>query len=219
MAAFVAFVGTLLLSLVVSLIAGLQLGDFFGSGDEFLPVLGYLLMFGTATLVIFAIGYRLAPSFRALNLLAFALAMLALAAPATPGMVHRIAEQSTNPYAVGIERTYIKIELLVPALLAVLVQWGLIRHRWLRVRGQEELTLWPWMTTAVAGLAILNPLGLTFLTAAITHSTADLLWQPVAIGTSGVLAALLVMAVFECYIRSRKLARRPTAGAPEAGSD
>src|SRR5215831_2480834 len=156
MAAFVAFVGTLLLSLVVSLIAALQLGDFFGSGDEFVLVLGYLLVFGTATFVIFAIGYRLAPSLRVLNLLAFALAMLALVPPATPGFVHRIAEHSTNPYTVGIERTYIRIELLVPALIAVLVQWGLIRGRWLRAAGEEDLTLWPWLTTAVAGLVILN---------------------------------------------------------------
>ena len=219
MAAFVAFVGTLLLSLVVSLIAALQLGDFFGSGDEFVLVLGYLLVFGTAAFVIFAIGYRLAPSLRVLNLLAFALAMLALVPPATPGFVHRIAEHSTNPYTVGIERTYIRIELLVPALIAVLVQWGLIRGRWLRAAGEEDLTLWPWLTTAVAGLVILNPLGLTFLTDTIKHSPTDLLWQPIAIGTAGVLAALLVMAWVECYIRGRILDRRQAAGAPEAGPD
>jgi len=219
MAAFVAFLGMLLLSLVVTLIAALQLGDFFGAGDEFVLVLAYLLAFGTATLVIFAIGYRLAPSFRVLNVLAFGLAVLALVPPAAPGFAQRIAEHSTNPYTVGIEGTTIRIELVLPALLGVLVQWGLIRRRWLRAVGEEDLTLWPWVTTVVAALVILNPFGLTFLTAAIKHSPDDLMWQPIALGTAGVLAALFVMAWVECYIRNRILDRRLTAGGAEAGPD
>ena len=31
--------------------------------------------------------------------------------------------------------------------------------------GAEDLTRWPWVTTAVAGLVILNPFGLAFLQA------------------------------------------------------
>lgn len=217
MAAFVAYLGMLLLSLVVSLIAALQLGDFFGAGEEFLLVIAWIAGFAVATLGVLAIGYRLAPSVRVLNVLAFVLAMLALLPPIVPGFVHKIADYSTNPYTIGIERTYIRIELVVPALLVVLVQWGLIRGRWLRAAGEVDLTIWPWATTVVAGLVILNPFGLAFLTAAIRHSPTDLLWQPIAVGTAGVLGALLVMAWVECYIRDRILDRRLAAGSFDLG--
>lgn len=208
MAAFVAYLGTLLLSLVVSLIAALQLGDFFGAGDEFLLVLGWLGAFAVVTLVIFAVASRIVVRVRGLNILAFLFAILALVPPIVPGFVAKIAAHSTNPYSVGVERTYIKLELIVPALLAVLVQWGLVRGRFMRSAGEDDLTLWPWITTVIAGLIILNPFGLTFMTAAIRRSPTELLWQPIAIGTGGVLAALLVMAWVECYIRDRMLSRR-----------
>jgi hypothetical protein len=208
MAAFVAYLGTLLLSLVVSLIATLQLGDFFGAGDELLLVLGWLGGFSLGTLVIFAVASRLGTHVRALNILAFILAILALLPPVVPGFVAKIAAHSANPYSVGVERTYIKLELVVPALLAVLVQWGLVRGRFMRSMGENDLTLWPWITTVIAGLIVLNPFGLTFLTAAIRRSPTELLWQPIAIGTAGALAALLVMAWVECYIRDRILSRR-----------
>src|SRR5204862_963390 len=102
----------------------------------------------------------------------------------------------------------ITLELIVPALIAVLVQWGLVRRRWRRLHGDEELTRWPWVTTAVAGLVILNPFGLAFLHGTLSRSGGDLLWEFVATVTGGVLAALLVMAWIECYIRERMLNRR-----------
>ena len=212
MAAFVAFVGMLLLSLVACLIAALQLGDYFGANDELLLILGYLAGFAFITLCIFAVCYRLARGVRAINMLAFLLAMLALLPPIIPAFIAAIAEHSTNPYTVGIERTYIKLELIVPAMLAVLVQWGLVRGRWLRATGEEELTVWPWVSTVVAAVVILNPLGLTFLTDTIRHSPGDLLWRPVAIGTAVVLVTLLVVASIECYIRERILQRRTASG-------
>lgn len=217
MAAFVAFVGMLLLSLVAALIAAFQLGDFFGAGDEFLLVIGWIAAFAVATMVAFVVGQRLVRSVRALNALACVLALLAFVPIAVPGFVNRIVERSTNPYTIGVEGTTIRLELLIPALLAVLVQWGLVRGRWLRAEGEEELTLWPWVTTVVASLVILNPFGLTFLTAAIKHSPTDLMWQPIAIATAAVLGALLVMAWVECYIRDRILNRRRAAGAPPPG--
>ena len=51
----------------------------------------------------------------------------------------------------------------MPALLVVLMQWGLVRRRFLRATGADDLTLWPWLTTAAAGLAILNPIGLALV--------------------------------------------------------
>jgi hypothetical protein len=113
---------------------------------------------------------------------------------------------------VGVENTYITLELIVPALSAVLVQWGLVRRHWLRLHGEEELTRWPWVTTAVAGLVILNPIGLAFLGGTLNRSGGDLLWEFVATVTGAGLAALLVMAWIECYIRDRMLNRR--LGAP-----
>jgi len=134
--------------------------------------------------------------------------------PVIPGFVAAIAEHSTNPYSIGTEQTYIKLELIVPAMLAVLVQWGLVRRRWLRVMGEEELTIWPWVSTVVAAIVILNPVGLAFLTDSIRHSPTDLLWQLFAISTVIVLVVLLVAASVECYIRDKILRRRLASGSP-----
>ena len=77
----------------------------------------------------------------------------------------------------GVENTSITLELVIPALLAVLVQWGLVRRRWLRAAAEDDFTRWPWIATAVAGLVILNPFGLAFLQATLQHSAADLMWE------------------------------------------
>ncbi len=47
----------------------------------------------------------------------------------------------------------------------MLVQWGLVRRRWLRAAAEDDFTRWPWIATAVAGLVVLNPFGLAFLQA------------------------------------------------------
>ena len=86
------------------------------------------------------------------------------------------------------------------------------RRRWLRGAGDEDLTRWPWVTTAIAGFAILNPFGLSFLQVSLKHSASDFMWELAATITGAVLAALLVMAWIECYIRDRILNRRLAAG-------
>jgi hypothetical protein len=135
---------------------------------------------------------------------------------AWPGLVQAIADRSIGPDTIGIENIHIHIvlELVVPALLAVLVQWGLVRRRWLRVRGDEDLTRWPWVTTTVAGLVILNPYGLAFLQGTLNQSGGDFLWEFTAKVTGLVIAGLLVMAWIECYIRERLLDRRLEAPEP-----
>ena len=105
------------------------------------------------------------------------LAVVALAPVALPGLVQTIADRSTNPYTVGVENTHITLELVVPALLAVLVQWGLVRRRWLRAAGDDDLTRWPWITTGVGGLVILNPFGLAFLQGTLKHAGGDFMWE------------------------------------------
>ena len=220
MAAFFAFLGTLLLSMVVALLAVLQLGDFFGANDEFGLVIAGVMGFSVLAIAVFAVAFAKARRGVAITWVALILAVLALTPVALPGLVQKIADRSNNPFTVGVENTYITIELVVPALMAVLVQWGLVRRRWLRTAGADEMTHWPWVTTGVAGLIILNPIGLAFFGSTLNHSASDFMWEFVASITAGVLAVLLVMAWIECYIRDRILNRRmaaaPAAGEPEA---
>src|SRR6267154_2758060 len=160
MAAVFAFLAMLLISMLVALLAALQLGDFFNANDEFSLVILGVVAFTSVSLAVFALAYRVTRRAGVLTAVAVILVSVALAPAALPGLIRKIADRSHNPYTVGVENTYITLELIVPALLAVLVQWGLVRRRWLRAHGDEELTRWPWVTTAVAGLVILNPFGL-----------------------------------------------------------
>jgi hypothetical protein len=208
MAATFAFLGMWLISLVVALLAALQLGDFFGANTEFGLVIMGVMGFTAFALLVFALAYFLARRPAVLAFVALTLAAVALASAALPGLIQAIADRSTNPYTVGAENVSIALELVIPALLAVLVQWGLVRRRWLRAVAEDDFTRWPWIATAVAGLVILNPFGLSFLQSSLQHSAADMMWQFTAIVTATVLAALLVMAWIECYIRDRILNRR-----------
>jgi hypothetical protein len=214
MAAVFAFLGMLLISMLVALLATLQLGDFFNASDEFGLVILGVVVFTIVALAVFALAYRVTRRVGWLTVVAVVLAIVALAPVALPGLIQKVADRSTNPYTVGTENTHIALELIVPALLAVLVQWGLVRRRWLRLHGDEELTRWPWVTSAVAGLVILNPYGLAFLEGTLNRSGGDLLWEFVATVTGAGLAALLVMAWIECYIRERMLNRRLAVSAP-----
>jgi hypothetical protein len=213
MAAVLAFLGMLLISMVVALLAALQLGDFFNANDEFGVVILAVVAFTIFALAVFAVTYAVARRAAVLTVAALTLTTVALA-PVAPGLVQTIADRSTNPYTVGIENTYITLELVIPALLAVLVQWGLTRRRWLRSHGDEDLTRWPWITTAVAGFVLLNPMGLAFLEGTLHRSGGDFMWEFTATVTGTVLGALLVMAWIECYIRERMLQRRLQTSLP-----
>lgn len=218
MAAVPAFLGIWLLSLLVAQLAALQLGDFFGANNEFPVIMLTLFVFGTITMAVFSAAYKATRQVRILHWTALVLALLALAPFFTPSFIQKIADHSTNPHTVGIENANIVIELIVPAVLTVLTQWGLLRRRWLRARGDDDFTLWPWITTVVAGLVLLNPLGLAILKSSIRPGGGDLLtdlWRAVAAIAAFV---LVVMAVIECYIRGRKLRRRRAAASPPEGS-
>ena len=219
MAATFAFVGMLLLSLVVALLAAFQLGDYFGATDEFVVVIVVLAIFAIVTMVVFAVSDMVAKSAQALNWVALTLALSALAPLFSPRLVERIAERSTNPFTVGVENTHVTLELLIPALLTVLVQWGLVRRRWLRAAGDEDLTRWPWVTTVVAGLLILNPIGLAVVATTLERSGSEFMWQYFAMVTAAVAGVLVVMALIECYIRGRILRRRLAASPPPMGGE
>jgi hypothetical protein len=209
-AALFAFIGIWLISLVVAMLAALQLGDFFMANQEFPLIIAAIVAFDTAAMVLFGVGYALARHLRILHGVALVLVLCALAPVVLPGFVQKIADRSTNPYTVGIENTYITLELVIPALLAVLVQWGLVRRRWLRATGADDLTLWPWVTTVIAGLMVLNPFGLAIVGATLRHSGSDWFWEIWATVTAGATLVLVVMALVECYIRRRILRRRLT---------
>jgi len=208
MATVFAFLGIWLISLVVALLAAFQLGDFFGANNEFGLVILGVMGFTVFALLVFELAYALARRAAVLAFVGLALAAIALAPAALPGLVQTIADRSTNPYTVGTENTSIMLELVIPALLAVLVQWGLVRRRWLRAAAEDDFTRWPWIATAVAGLVVLNPFGLAFLQSTLKHSGGDFMWEFTAMVTGAGLAALLVMAWIECYIRDRILNRR-----------
>src|SRR5260221_4194633 len=140
MAAVFAFLGIFLTSLLVAELAALSLGDFFGANDEFVLVLAAVAAFATFTTVIFAVRYANAQRVRALNGIALLSARLTVALVAVPGLVSWIAAFSGTPFTVGEEGVSIALELLIPALFAVLTQWGLVRRRYLRMSGEDDLT-------------------------------------------------------------------------------
>lgn len=215
MAAVLAFLGTLLMSLVVALLAAFQLGDFFGLTNELVPVIAATALFAVAAMVLLAIGYATAQGAGALNWIAFALAALVVGLASSPRLGERIAERATSHDALGLASVSIRLEILLPGLLVVLVQWGLVRRRWLRAAGEEDLSLWPWVTTVIAGLAILNPLGLALIWIALHELSTAGFSEFAAITTGG--GALVVMGLTECYIRGRMLRRRLAAGPPAMG--
>jgi len=216
MAAAFAFLGIFLTSLLVAELAALSLGDFFGANDEFVLVLAAVAAFAAFTTVVFAFCYSTMQRPRALNGIALLLALLTLALVAVPGLVGWIAAYSSNPFTVGDELVSIALELVIPALLAVLTQWGLVRRRYLRMTGEDDLTRWPWVTTVIAVFVVLNPIGLTFLLATLKRSAGDMMWPLVSAVTAGSVCALVVIAAIECYIRGRILRRRRGSYLPAA---
>ena len=89
--------------------------------------------------------------------------MLALAAVALPGLVQKIADHSNNPFTVGVENTYITHRAGHPGAAGRAGAVGPGAAALAAAAGDDELTQWPWITHRVAGLVILNPIGLAFL--------------------------------------------------------
>jgi hypothetical protein len=159
---------------------------------------------------------------RAINVMALPLALLAVALVAVPGLIPWIANFSGSAFTASDEQVPIALELAVPGLLAVLTQWGLVRRRYLRMAGEDDLTRWPWVTTVIAVFTLLNPFGLAFLLATFKQTSGDIMWQFMSRVSAGSVAALVVMAAVECYIRGRILRRRkgpsPPVASLQAGS-
>jgi hypothetical protein len=208
LSAFLAFLGTFLLSLFVALLAALQLADYFAAGDEFGVVLMALPIFVTVSVLAFAAANAVARRPIVFNAVAACLALLAFVPLVFPAFIKTATDRATNPFAIAIENTAVALEFIVPALTAVLVQWGLVRRRWLQLRGEDELSLWPWIATVIGGLAILNPFGLEIIGGAIAYRPSDRLRDAVRTMALAGIAMLLALVFLETYIRGRMLRRR-----------
>jgi hypothetical protein len=222
MSATPAFAGTFLLSLFVALLAALQLADYFGTTDRLAIVLAAVAAFVTISLLAFVAANSTARRPGTITCVAIFLALVAAAPLAWPA----VARAGGLPNPLGeTANLAMALEFIVPALIAVLMQWGLVRRRWLRLRGEEDLSRWPWFTTAVAALAILSPFGLDALGQsfgqALGHRTSGWSRETMRTVTLGAAGAMLAMAVTEYYIRDRmrrrRLSRPPMVGIGAAG--
>lgn len=145
----------------------------------------------------------------ALGIVALALAAAACAIALLPGLVGEIASRSTNPPVVlRSHDRLVATAFLLPVLIAIVIQWGAVRRGWLRARGDDPATTWPWITFIVACVLGLSPIGLAIFGAAIAQSSTDWfrgLWLTVALVTTTV---LLLAGLAEWFIRRRKLKAR-----------
>jgi hypothetical protein len=210
MGTFFVFFGILLLSQFVALLAGLQLADHFRATEEFIAVMMAIIVFALVAIVAFAIAYAFARTTRPLRTVAMTLVLVVLVLLALPTVIPWLYEPKVNPLRITTKEVPVLLELLVPALILILVQWGLVRRRWLRVRGDEDLSYWPWVTTVLAGLIVLNPVGLEIASSALrgTGSALKDSYRTTAIAAA---AIFIVMACIEIYVRGRMLRRRITA--------
>ncbi len=194
-----AYVGIFLLSLFVALLAALQLADYFGATDELAGVLIAVSAFVALAMLALAVAARIARRVSTIDAVAALLAVLSFA----PLAFHAGVEPTAGQFAVLTERRAILIELIVSALIAVLMLWGLMRRHWLQRRGESGISRWPWIATALAGLAILNPGGLELLGQGLTFKPGQDARDTIRLAALGGLALLAVIVLIESWIRVR----------------
>lgn len=203
------FAGVYMLSLVVAYAVGSELAAYFFLDAEFIAVLIALALFSFLAVAVFAVLYVVQPNVKWLGYGAIGLAVVALGVEQLPALADAFARRSANPYLVGgAQDRALAASFLLPALIMLLVQWSLLRRRWLVAHRLEHRMLWPWFTIILACLLALNPLGLAVIGSVIRRSTTDWLvglWTTIVAIACGV---LLVLALLEWWLRRRWLARR-----------
>lgn len=203
------FTGISMLSLVAAYGVGSELAAYFFLDDEFNAVLFALALFSFLAIAVFAVLYAVQPNVKWLGYGAIGLAAAAFGVEQLPALADAFAGRSTNPYMVGdAQDRALAASFLLPALIMLLVQWSLLRRRWLVAHRLEHRMLWPWFTIVLACLLALNPLGLAVIGSVIRQSTTDWLvglWTTIVAIACGV---LLVLALTEWWLRRRWLARR-----------
>jgi len=206
------FIGAYLLTLLIALFISIQLADFFRSQEEFIAVLLAQVLFSLIAFAAFALVYRFAADVRALGFAALGLGVAAVLLEELPALWEMIATRSTNPYTLGTAHDFaITAELLLPAVVLVLVEWRLLRRRWLAARQFDYASTWPWVTMSVAGLVLCNRLAFEIVSSAVRQAPDDMLatfWLKV---TVAVVALLIGLGIMERNMRRRRLARRAAA--------
>jgi hypothetical protein len=200
--------GALALSLLAALAAAAQFVDHFWYGEDlglFVPPLAAFALIAT---MVFAVVQGRARDSRVFDLVALGLAVVALALATTPFLPEYVAAQSKNPEVVLRPRSEkIKTVLLIPMLLAVATQWWFVRRGWLKARGLDHRTVWPWITTIAACVVALSPIGLAILAAAFAQSSTDWLrglWLMVTLAFGGL---VVLIGLIEWGIRVRRRRR------------
>ena len=203
------FAGIYIVSVVVAYAAGFEVAGYFFLDDEFNVVTFVLALFSVFAIAVLAVIYAVQPDVKWLGYGALGLAIVALGIEQLPALADAFARRATNPYLVGdAQERAIAASVLLPALVMLLVQWPLLRRRWLAARGFEHRMLWPWFTIALAGLLALSRPGLEVIGSVVRHSSTDWLvglWAVILAVACGV---LLVLALIEIWLRRRWLTRR-----------
>jgi hypothetical protein len=209
MRSILVFPGVYILSLVATYVAGMQVAEYFFLQEEFSVVMFALVLFSFVAIAVFAVVYVVQPNVKWLGYGAIGLALVAFGVEQLPALADAVARRSTNPYLVGsAQDRAIAASLLLPAFVMLLIQWPLLRRRWLVARRLEHRMLWPWFTITLACLLAFNQSGLDLIGSVLRQSPTDWLvglWKLILAIACG---ALLVLALIEWCLRRRWLARR-----------
>jgi hypothetical protein len=209
MRSILVFAGVYILSLVAAYVVGMQVAEYFFLEEEFTVVMFALALFSFVAIAVFAVVYIVQPNVKWLGYGAIGLALVAFGIEQLPALADAVARRSTNPYLVGsAQDRAIAASLLLPAFVMLLIQWSLLRRRWLVARRLEHRMLWPWFTITLACLLALNRGGLDLIGSVLRQSPTDWLvglWKLILAIACG---ALLVLALIEWWLRRRWLARR-----------
>jgi len=212
MRSILVFAGVYILSLVAAYVVGMQVAEYFFLQEEFTVVMFALALFSFVAIAVFAVVYVVQPNVKWLGYGAIGLALVAFGIEQLPALADTVASRSTNPYLVGsAQDRAIAASLLLPAFVMLLIQWPLLRRRWLVARRLEHRMLWPWFTITLACLLALNQGGLDLIGSVLRQSPTDWLvglWKLILAIACG---ALLVLALIEWWLRRRWLARRVAA--------
>ena len=155
-------VAALVLSLLAAFWAAAQLAYF--GGAQGLVVMGSV----TLTFAVFADTYWRARGQHAFDKVA--LAMLAFTVILGPIGVELFGRLVNTDQAGPHGLPYLN---LVPVSIAIVIQWRLVRWRWLATRGLHEASRWPWIATAAGTMFMLSRFELRALDEAI-HGQAHL---------------------------------------------
>jgi hypothetical protein len=212
MRSILVFPGVYILSLVATYVAGMQVAEYFFLQEEFSVVMFALVLFSFVAIAVFALVYVVQPNVKWLGYGAIGLALVAFGVEQLPALADAVARRSTNPYLVGsAQDRAIAASLLLPAFVMLLIQWPLLRRRWLVARRLEHRMLWPWFTITLACLLALSQGGLDLIGSVLHQSPTDWLvglWTLILAISCG---ALLILALIEWWLRCRWLARRAAA--------